>query len=280
MPTNGLMSQRGYAQHRGCSPTTVRGHVAFGMLAPAISPDGRIDPQIADLLWRAGVTRSGPRRPRRRVSATLAESKRIRMVTLLRIGERKLQALRESVVEVRAVPIFSARLRALFAEYLDDLPEMLGPEAAGMASCELTGNQVGMTHRYPVRDFVLDVVERRTRGIREMLNRMELPHLPSPPPEQFDNMTAVELATVKTHFASERASLLDRLDKGELLDYAKAKFAWHDWSLRSIDKANYFGWAIDKHLTAATPEQAAKIIRGTDRRRVFLSCHVADTHWR
>ena len=182
------------------------------------------------------------------ISESLAESKLVRMRVLMRVAERNLDKQRASHVERSAIPPFAARLQAIFHEYLDDLPQLLGPEAAGMPFDD-------------VRYFVLAACERRARGIKYDTDRMSLSHLQAPPPIQFDDLNINQLMVVKAKLSAERASLLDRADRGELLDYAAAQFAWKDWVARTIQsKVCYLAGLIDRHLTAATPEQATDII--------------------
>lgn len=57
------MSQRGYAKHRGVDPKSVRVAIARGRIP--VRPDGKIDPDAADLAW---VRNTDPTKPRNSVT--------------------------------------------------------------------------------------------------------------------------------------------------------------------------------------------------------------------
>src|SRR5437867_1423 len=58
-PTVAGLSIRGYARHRGVSHTAVRKALAAGRITP--SPDGTIDPAVADEQWATATNLSKPR---------------------------------------------------------------------------------------------------------------------------------------------------------------------------------------------------------------------------
>src|SRR5262245_20078098 len=74
-PRSPLLSQRGYARHRGVTPKAIRKRIAAGDLDGAIV-DGRIDPEIADRLLAENTT----------------TGKRVTAVSLTAAKKRKLRA--------------------------------------------------------------------------------------------------------------------------------------------------------------------------------------------
>jgi hypothetical protein len=260
--TEAPMSICAYARCRGCSESAARYHIRSGLLVPAMTPDGKIYPSIADRLWAEGVTRASHATPKE-VTASLAETKRLRLITLMRIRERTTNELRASLVERTAIPIFAAQLLEMVKSFTDDLPALLGPDAAGMPVQERLPNADGFTTlTHTLRTFILTHCEDRSRLITEFAERMALPHLPVPSPLRLDDMTMIELATEKAKLSAERASMLDRAEKGELLKWGQVDYIWRDWLARTLQtKLNYFAGLIDLHVSRATPEQAVEIIR-------------------
>ena len=53
-----ILSQRGYARHRGVSPSAVQKAIATGRIST--QPDGRIDSEQADVEWEQNTTRHAP----------------------------------------------------------------------------------------------------------------------------------------------------------------------------------------------------------------------------
>src|SRR5687768_14105582 len=72
------LSRRAYARARGVDESTVREHVASGLLKPALLPDGSIDAALADALLAKGRTRGERTAPdlagarRRKLAAQVA----------------------------------------------------------------------------------------------------------------------------------------------------------------------------------------------------------------
>lgn len=121
------ISRRELARRRGVDEKAIRLHIASGLLAPALMPDGSLDPYEANRLLDDNLTQG----PQVADDVALAKARLLRATTALLQDD--ITRLRASLVEVADWQAFLRREGAFIAGCCRAVPEALAPAVAGLS---------------------------------------------------------------------------------------------------------------------------------------------------
>lgn len=198
------VSRRAYAKSRGVSEAVVRKYLTQGKLSDALLPDGTLDPEKADQLLAASITRDRAQP----VELRAAKARRLR-AQVRRLGDDVRDLERSLVPADRVGPIATA-VGLIVADNLRPLAERTAPMIAGMS-----GKDAHLALRNGVSDALATISSTMVPGGdgAKAGDDKEL---------ELDDLREPQLLAVQANLQAEKLELGRALDKGILRRVADA----------------------------------------------------------
>jgi len=193
------LSRRAYARARGVDESTVREHIASGLLAPALLADGSLDAALADALVAKGRTRG------RGAAPDLAGARRRKLAAQVAL-------LADEVAERRGNLVPLAEAKRVATEMLHRLAWGLRP---------LVTQAPALAGHDSATAFTL-----LTKDVHDVLTRLsETPVVaeasePNTPGAALEDLDPVALAARKTDLEAQRIELIRAEARGALVTVA------------------------------------------------------------
>ncbi len=182
------LSRRGYARSRNLSEAAVRRHIASGVLADALTPDGLLDADRADELLRGSVTR----KPQAKVPAVLRTARQRHL-------RAKVRRLLDEVTELKGSLIDPKHAREIIA--IADRPVVECYRRLLDAAPIVAGKPAAEVHRALAKAandcFVW------YQDIAEAWYEAHMPKFEAEPEPDLDSLSPVELAALHENLGAE-----------------------------------------------------------------------------
>lgn len=244
------LSRRGYARSRNLSEASIRRHLASGVLADALTPDGLLDADKADELLRGSITRKAPTK----VPAVLKTARQRHLRAKVRRLQDEVAELRGTLAEPALVAPWVALANGQLVASLRRLVDA-APAIAGRPADEV--------HR-----ALGTAVNDAYQHFQDVFPGWWAEHGPkAPPPEpepDLDAMGIVELTALQSHLAAEILERERHLAKGVVRHI-------DDFRAESEERL-----VVSKSLFTAIPGRVAQqvAVATVEEARELLSCEV------